>query len=290
MKLKKSFYKTICTILVFSLAFSLFSPTLVRASASRNIVSDAILEIIYENFDSIVDDILEELNIYENADMEIELVEIDEEYFTLEIFYEDRVLSIYTDIVLNLETEELLFSIEKNIDNEISLAQNFGVTVLEMNDESFLLEVIDLDTGAIYILDASELQASGIIAILTKIFFTGVAAAKAVWSKITLTNAIATVTFNATQLQRKFKHAVDFGISGNWNTSNRLLFQNALQRHVNNATSVHRSTLTDGTPVLAHLIGNLAVFTDVNGRFISGWRLSAAQLNFHRAGQIIMRR
>lgn len=40
------------------------------------------------------------------------------------------------------------------------------------------------------------------------------------------------VTFSLKQLQKKFKHAIDFGMSDNYSYSNAIKFQRVLQAHI----------------------------------------------------------
>jgi hypothetical protein len=92
--------------------------------------------------------------------------------------------------------------------------------------------------------------------------------------------ARGTLQMAASQLQSKFKHAGDFGIAGNFNRANATAFENAIRTHVNNeATQVIQGTYR-GQEVLHFLDPRtgLNVITDRAGQFISGWRLSAAQL------------
>ena len=89
-----------------------------------------------------------------------------------------------------------------------------------------------------------------------------------------------TVTASARQLQRKFKHAPDFGITGPYNTANRASFAEAVERHVSSPATraipgtYHRQAVT-------HFVDprtGLNVMRDADGAFISGYRLNAEQL------------
>ncbi len=91
-------------------------------------------------------------------------------------------------------------------------------------------------------------------------------------------------TFNYTnkQLQKKFKHADDFGVSGNFNKNNATKFMNALDNHIKNADNVYSSKISGVGDVNVYIRdSNLAAFTDKDGNFVSGWRLSQDQLDFH---------
>lgn len=81
-------------------------------------------------------------------------------------------------------------------------------------------------------------------------------------------------------LQKKFKHARDFGVNGNYNPTNATKFQEAIQRHVaDKGTKVIQGTYR-GDPV-RHFVNpttGLNVVKDASGNFVSGWKLSVEQL------------
>ena len=91
------------------------------------------------------------------------------------------------------------------------------------------------------------------------------------------------------QVQKKFKHAGDFGVSGNWNKSNAAAFEKALHRHVTGrGVKTVRGTY-NGQPVI-HAVDpstRLNVIRSRDGAFVSGWKLSDKQLtNVLRSGKL----
>ena len=77
------------------------------------------------------------------------------------------------------------------------------------------------------------------------------------------------------QLQRKFKHAPDFGVDGNYNKENLLLFRDKIVAHMKDAnTRVIEGTFR-GKEVTMYLNEGtrLNVILDSGGNFLSGWRL-----------------
>jgi RHS repeat-associated protein len=87
------------------------------------------------------------------------------------------------------------------------------------------------------------------------------------------------ITFTQRQLQHAFRHAGDFGITGNWNRANGQAFQNAIQSHIDNEdTEVIQGTYR-GNPVTHFYNPNtgLNVIRTENNNFLSGWRLSVQQ-------------
>lgn len=88
------------------------------------------------------------------------------------------------------------------------------------------------------------------------------------------------INVSAKTLQKKFKHAKDFGVNGNYNPASASKFQHAIEKHVaDSSTKVVQGTYR-GDPV-RHYINpktGLNVVKDVAGNFVSGWKLSPAQL------------
>jgi len=85
---------------------------------------------------------------------------------------------------------------------------------------------------------------------------------------------------NPHQLQKKFKHAIDFGVSGNQNKATLAAFKTAIQGHVTSLGTTLVSGTYRGNPVNIFVdpLSKLAVLTDRTGNFISGWKLNQAQL------------
>ncbi len=87
-------------------------------------------------------------------------------------------------------------------------------------------------------------------------------------------------TTSTSQLQKKFKHAGDFGVAGNPNKANLEAFDNAIQSHLQSPGTQKIAGTYRGDPVNIHVdpTTGLTVITDPAGNFISGWKLSAQQL------------
>lgn len=95
-------------------------------------------------------------------------------------------------------------------------------------------------------------------------------------------------TFEKKQLQKKFEHAKDFGVLGNYNPANRDLFQRKLIEHMK---STHACLGTYRGHEVYHYYNpetNLNVMVNRNNnKFISGWRLSPDQItNMEHNGNI----
>ncbi|AUG78875.1 hypothetical protein CFP65_4117 [Kitasatospora sp. MMS16-BH015] len=88
------------------------------------------------------------------------------------------------------------------------------------------------------------------------------------------------VSFSAKQLQKKYKHAVDFGVSGNWGKGSAKAFEDALETHIHDPSTVQIPGTYRGDPVTHYYNPNteLNVIVDPAGNFVSGWRLGPAQI------------
>lgn len=86
-------------------------------------------------------------------------------------------------------------------------------------------------------------------------------------------------TFSLTQLQKKFKHAADFGVSGPANKVNLAAFEAAMKAHLADPSVVAISGTYLKKPATLHVHPdtNLAVIVDGTGTFQSGWKLSPQQ-------------
>ena len=92
--------------------------------------------------------------------------------------------------------------------------------------------------------------------------------------------AVSTMSFGRSQLQHAFKHAQNFGVSGNANNRTLAAFQAAIQSHVSNVGTVAIQGTYRGSEV-THFVNastGLNVMKDASGNFLSGWKLSAQQL------------
>lgn len=82
------------------------------------------------------------------------------------------------------------------------------------------------------------------------------------------------------QLQKKFKHAADFGVSGNYNSQTATAFAAAITAHVQKSGVQVVAGTYRGQPVKHYLdpVINLNVIIDTAENFVSGWKLNSAQV------------
>lgn len=85
---------------------------------------------------------------------------------------------------------------------------------------------------------------------------------------------------SSNQLQSKFKHAADFGVTGNYSRANAAKFSAALNQHINSSSVTKIAGTYRGNPVTHHLDQStgLNVIVDPSGAFVSGWKLGPEQL------------
>jgi hypothetical protein len=89
-----------------------------------------------------------------------------------------------------------------------------------------------------------------------------------------------TITFATRQLQRKFKHAADFGVTGKYSRQQATRFKQAMRAHVEDATTLVIPGTYRGEPV-THFVNpqtGLNVMRDAQAAFVSGWHLTPVQL------------
>lgn len=82
------------------------------------------------------------------------------------------------------------------------------------------------------------------------------------------------------QIQAKFKHAGDFGVTGSFSKANATKFSQAIHVHIN-SPGVRQIAGTYHKAAVTHYVdpsSGLNVMADPVGNFISGWKLSADQL------------
>jgi hypothetical protein len=89
-----------------------------------------------------------------------------------------------------------------------------------------------------------------------------------------------TIRFAARQLQRKFKHAADFGVTGKYSRQQAAMFERAMRAHVEDETTLMIPGTYRGEAV-THFVNpqtGLNVMRDAQNAFVSGWRLTPIQL------------
>ncbi|EGT4353117.1 HNH endonuclease [Cronobacter sakazakii] len=90
------------------------------------------------------------------------------------------------------------------------------------------------------------------------------------------------VKFETKQLQKKFKHAVDFNVSGNSNTESLKAFEQAIKDHIDDPLTQQITGKYRWNQDVYHYYNpetNIDVMTKMDGDFISGWKLSDTQIS-----------
>jgi hypothetical protein len=82
------------------------------------------------------------------------------------------------------------------------------------------------------------------------------------------------------QLQKKFKHAIDFGINGNYSATNGRYFRKAVFKHLINENTVMISGIYRGENATHFYNENTKINVVCRQNlFLSGWMLSVEQIN-----------
>ena len=88
------------------------------------------------------------------------------------------------------------------------------------------------------------------------------------------------VIFEPRQVQSKFKHALDFGIEDNYNKKSAARFVDTLRSHIDDPNTQVIEGTYKKTQQVTHYYNpstGLNVIVDMNGNFVSGWRLGTNQ-------------
>jgi len=94
------------------------------------------------------------------------------------------------------------------------------------------------------------------------------------------TNSSDVLLNSSRQLQSKFKHASDFGVSGNYSKANAAKYSEALNQHINSpgVTKIPGTYRGDAVTHYLDPATGLNVIVDPSGAFVSGWKLGPEQL------------
>jgi Colicin D len=87
------------------------------------------------------------------------------------------------------------------------------------------------------------------------------------------------INFDSKQLDKKWKHARDFGVAGNRNKVNLILYQKALEDHVENLLTEETIGTYRGISVYHYFnpYTKLWLCIDMNRNFMCGWKLDPLQ-------------
>lgn len=101
-------------------------------------------------------------------------------------------------------------------------------------------------------------------------------------SKVSKPSPSALVSFNTRQLLKKFKHAVDFNVSGSPNSEGLKSFELALKEHIDDPLTHQIIGKYRWNQDVYHYYNpetKIDVMTKMDGNFISGWKLSETQMS-----------
>ncbi|AFU02903.1 colicin D domain-containing protein [Nocardia brasiliensis] len=81
------------------------------------------------------------------------------------------------------------------------------------------------------------------------------------------------------QLQKKYKHAGDFGVNKPWGKAGEAEYKDALQKHIDNPDTKHIQGTYRGDPAILNYNPNtgLVVVQSPTGGFVTGWKVNSEQ-------------
>lgn len=95
-------------------------------------------------------------------------------------------------------------------------------------------------------------------------------------------SSIPETQFTVNKLQHEYKHAGDFGITGNWNNSKAVEYQQAIESHISSATDIFISKYKgDDVYVYFNSRTQIGAYVDYRGSYVGGWKFSQNQINYH---------
>ncbi|GMG80712.1 SAR2788 family putative toxin [Bacillus safensis] len=284
-------YKKIITILIVTAMVIVNLPiNQAEAISESNEVNNQLLE---NQFDEIKQEVYDELNIDYTDELDINLIDLEEESLHIETTFNSEDLEVKGDLEMSLETEEMNFTSSIIDENGKLINKEYDIAVEEADNETFKATLTDKDSGEKYTVNSEEIEASILPAIILGVIIrTSAKIAFKMYTRSQILRAVTAVTFKSVQLQKKFKHAVDFGVKGSYSKANAKKFETALRNHVSRSSHVYRTKHSGQSGyVMMHLKGNKAAFFKQNGEFITGYKLSTKQKNnYVRIGELIVKR
>ncbi|WP_053360927.1 SAR2788 family putative toxin [Bacillus sp. FJAT-27251] len=288
-----NFRKAISIVIVAAMLVVNIPINLVQAS-TINVNNEELEQEIYEaEFETIKEEVFEEFNIEYTDEIELTLTDLNEETLNVETTFNSDDLEVSSELSMDMETEEMNFTTSFTDEEGNEINQEFDVVVEEADQDLFRATLTDLETGEQYHVDSEEIEASILPAIILGVIIrTSAKAAFKMYTRSQILKAVTSVTFKATQLQKKFNHAIDFGVKGNYSKANATKFETALRNHVSSSTHVYKTKHSGQSGhVIMHLKGNNAVFFKESGEFITGYKLASHQKDsFIRIGELIIKR
>ena len=250
-------------------------------------------ELYQAEFEQVKEEVYDELNMEYTDEIDLQLTNMDEEAINIDTTFNSDDLEVDSELEMDIESEEMNLKTAYKSEDGKEINQEFNVEVEEIDNDVFKATFTDNKTGEKYSVNSEEVEASILPAIIVGVIVrTSVKAAFKMYSRSQILKSLMNVSFNATQLQKKFKHAVDFGVKGNYSKSNRTKFETALRNHVSKSTHIYKTKHSGQSGyVIMHLKGNNAAFFKENGAFITAYKLTTTQKNnFIRIGELIIKR
>lgn len=159
----KTLNKIISVLLVFLLVSSLLPSTLANAAQGEN-QSIKIFDLEEQkDIEATLDEELtQELNTVNSDELEIEVADVTSDAIVVESSYEDKDINVNIELEFDYAQETIVME-TKHFEGNETLYGEYEIEVVDINeDESYILNFIDLKTGEEHTVDSTQVQASAV--------------------------------------------------------------------------------------------------------------------------------
>lgn len=111
--------------------------------------------------ESLTDELITELNTEDNEELHVEVADVSSDSLVVETTYEDDEYEAKLDLEFSLETEEIILTAEY-VEEGQAVNGQYEIEILEVNEESYVFNFIDLNTKEELIVDSAQLEASAL--------------------------------------------------------------------------------------------------------------------------------
>ena len=154
-------------------------------------ITDEEVENEYYIDDEIDEEIIEELGLEINEEIDLEVIEASDELVEIETTLENDDLNVQVSTEIDIESGDVFITSE-TVDEEGNVTLNeFELYIAEVEDDIFKAELVDTETGEIYVIDTTEVSASAVPLVIIAIHVArfGVQYAIKKYGKSVVTNA-----------------------------------------------------------------------------------------------------
>lgn len=108
------------------------------------------------------EELVSELNTSNSEELEVEVTEVSNETIVVETDYDDNLEQVNFETVFNLDSENIKLQAEYIDEDGKTYYEDYSVEVIEINDDSYIFNFINLKTKEETIVDSTQIQASAV--------------------------------------------------------------------------------------------------------------------------------